>query len=556
MKKSKNTLTENFTLRERAEKKYTEKDSLKSSFRSEASTEKLIHELEVYHIELELQNEELLLAEGNIKKALEKYRTLFDFAPMGYFSVCRDGVIHELNLSGAKMLGGDRSKLTNLNFKQFIAQDNLPVFNQFIEAVFETKANEACQLELSITENSPNCVLLINGVVDGNSNRCLITCIDITENNRLEEKLSRSEMQYRRLFETAKDGILILDAISGQIEDVNPFLMEMLGYSRLEFLGKELWEIGVFKNKDDSKAAFVELQNKQYIRFDDLPLETKSGKPINVEFVCNVYSVDNKRVIQCNIRDITQRVIAENSLKESEARLLELNKTKDKFFSIITHDLRAPFNSIVGFSDLLSMHIQKKDYERTEEFALIIQKSSWFAMELLLNLIDWSRSQSGKMSFNPNNVEINSIVNEVAKFSTYSAKQKSITIEKNLPHNPSVFADKVMISIVLRNLISNAVKYTGTGGCITISAVESPNGVLVSVSDNGIGIKPEAIQKLFRIDESSSTPGTQEELGTGLGLLLCKEFVLKHNGQIWVESEPGVGSTFFFTIPNKPILVN
>lgn len=556
MKKPRSTLTDIITLRERAEKKYKEKGSLKSSFQSEASKVKLIHELEVFHIELEIQNEELLLAEVKLKKALEKYRALYDFAPMGYFSVSRDGVISELNLCGARMLGGDSAKLTNVNFKQFIAQNNLPEFNQFIEAVFKSNVNETCQLELSTIENLPNRVLLINGVADGISNRCLITGIDITEKKYLEDKLSGSEMQYRRLFETAKDGILILDVKSGKIEDVNPFLMEMLGYSRFDFLGKELWEIGVFKNINESKSASIELQNKKYIRFDDLPLETKLGKPINVEFICNVYHVDNKSVVQCNIRDITQRVIAEKLLKDSEARLKELNETKDKFFSIITHDLRAPFNSIVGFSELLSKHIQNKDYVRSEEFALIIQKSSWFAMELLLNLIDWSSSQSGRMDFNPVDVDINSIVNEVAQFSTYSAKQKSITINQNLPHNASVFADKVMISIVLRNLISNAVKYTGVGGSITISVVESSKGILVSVSDNGVGIKPEAIEKLFRIDESSSTPGTQEELGTGLGLLLCKEFVLKHNGQIWVESKPGLGSTFFFTIPGNASLVS
>lgn len=555
MKKQKNTASESSSLRENAEKQFSLKNSLKSSSRSEASTVKLIHELEVYHIELELQNEELLLAEGNLKNALEKYRTLYDFAPMGYFSVSRDGIIQELNLSGAIMLGGDRSKLINLNIKQFLEHGYLPVFNQFVETVFESKANDACKVKLLRKENLQNRVLLINGVVDGNSNNCLITAMDVTENSRLQERLNSSEMQYRRLFETAKDGILILDAISGLIEDVNPYLMEMLGYERLEFLGKELWEIGVFKNRNDSKATFVELQNKKYIRFDDLPLETKLGKPINVEFVCNVYSVDNKNVIQCNIRDITQRVIAEKSLKDSEARLLELNKTKDKFFSIVTHDLRAPFNSIVGFSNLLALHIREKDYERSEEFALIIQKSSWFAMELLLNLIDWSRSQTGRMDFNPVDVEINSIINEVAQFSAYSAKLKSITIERILPHNATVFVDKVMISSVLRNLISNAVKYTGVGGCITISAIESPHGVLVSVSDNGIGIQSEAVQKLFRIDESCSTPGTQEELGTGLGLLLCNEFVLKHNGELGVRSEPGAGSKFFFTIPNKPMPV-
>lgn len=365
----------------------------------------------------------------------------------------------------------------------------------------------------------------------------------------VEEKLLASEIRYRRLFESAKDGILILNAYNGQIIDVNPYLIEILGYSFDEFLGKELWEIGIFKNIEDSKAAFVELQNKGFIRFEDMPLETKSGKPINVEYVSNVYLVDKVKVIQCNIRNITERKKAELQLKESEKRLLELNATKDKFFSIIAHDLKSPFTSIIGLSELLAEQVGRKDYDGIEEYANMIQSSSWRAMDLLTNLMEWSRSQTGRIEFNPVSINMAELIDEVSELLNVAAKQKNITISKDLPAGLTLFADRLMINTVLRNLISNAVKYTNNGGTIKISAVLKEKELEVSVKDNGIGLKKEALDKLFHIEESVSTPGTQDEEGTGLGLILCKDFVSKHGGKIRAESEPGNGSRFVFTIP-------
>jgi signal transduction histidine kinase len=246
---------------------------------------------------------------------------------------------------------------------------------------------------------------------------------------------------------------------------------------------------------------------------------------------------------------MTSRKKAEEALRENEIRLNELNASKDKFFSIISHDLKSPFNSILGFSELLVEKIQNKDLEAIEEYALIIQKASTRAMDLLLNLLVWSRSQTGKMEFKPENIEIGSLINAATDLLTDTAKQKSITISNEGQQNVIVFADKAMISTILRNLISNAIKFTFPGGKVVISAEQKKNEIEITVIDNGIGIKKEVIRKLFHIDESYSTTGTQNEMGTGLGLLLCKEFIEKHGGKIGVESEEGKGSTFCFTIP-------
>jgi len=236
-------------------------------------------------------------------------------------------------------------------------------------------------------------------------------------------------------------------------------------------------------------------------------------------------------------------------LKDNEVRLKELNATKDKFFSIIGHDLRNPFNAIIGFSNLLTDQIKEKDYEGIEEYANIIQTSSVRAMSLLSDLLEWSQIQTGKMTFSPITFDLAKLVNEVLELANYNAHQKKITFINELPHTVIVFADISMIGTILRNLISNAIKFSNLNGQVVISVNQRPTELIVKILDNGIGIKEETIGKLFRIDEAYSTPGTLKETGTGLGLLLCKELVQKHGGEIWVESKFGSGSTFFFTIP-------
>ena len=238
-----------------------------------------------------------------------------------------------------------------------------------------------------------------------------------------------------------------------------------------------------------------------------------------------------------------------NQLNETNAALQQVNATKDKFFSIIAHDLRSPFNSIIGFSDLLVEQIKMKDVEGIDMYAQIIIESSNKAMDLLMNLMEWSRSQTGRMDFKPQYLNLEDFIHETVLLYDNIAGQKSITIKHILPHDVSIFADKAMINTVFRNLIANAIKFTRPGGEINISAVKQHHEIIFSVSDTGVGISHDKLEKIFQLDQSCSTLGTSQEKGTGLGLILCKEFVEKHGGKIWVESKEDIGSTFYFTLP-------
>ncbi|MBL7102995.1 MAG: tetratricopeptide repeat-containing sensor histidine kinase [Bacteroidales bacterium] len=250
------------------------------------------------------------------------------------------------------------------------------------------------------------------------------------------------------------------------------------------------------------------------------------------------------------LEDANQQLnIAINKISKSEEDLKELNATKDKFFSIIAHDLKAPFNSLLGFSEILVKKSEQYDKEKIKQYSIIINTSAHDLFNLSENLLHWARCQSDNIKYNPKKVDLNKLVINIIYILEISAKKKNITVYPEIPKNTYVYADANIISTVIRNLLSNALKFTEKGGEVTITSVEKDNFVEVSVIDTGIGISEENIKKLFILENQYTTKGTSDEKGTGLGLIICKEFIEKSGGEIWVESESGKGSIFKFTLP-------
>ncbi len=383
---------------------------------------------------------------------------------------------------------------------------------------------------------------------DKNPIRWIGSVMDITERKNTEEKLKESEENYRILAESSPEMIYLIDT-KGYVTYVNKVAAAQFRAPAQELVGKHLKDIFppdlaqqnlagiqnviVTKNNFQSEVEMVFPTGNRWVDARLTPVFDEKNQIIGVLGLSN---------------DITERKQNEAEIEKINKELTRLNSEKDKFFSIIAHDLRSPFNSIIGLSEILVEQVMEKNYQGIEEYTRIILQSSHRAMDLLMNLMEWSRSQTGRMEFNPEHFEMAELINEVAFLLADAAEQKSITVTKTLPDNVPVYADKNMMSAVLRNLISNAIKFTHPGGEIIISA-EGKGGLTASVSDNGVGIPKKRIEQLFRIDENYSTYGTQNEKGTGLGLILCKEFIEKHGGKIWVESEEKKGSIFYFTIP-------
>ena len=370
---------------------------------------------------------------------------------------------------------------------------------------------------------------------------------------RLDEQLRENEAIFSQFMEHSPVYVFFKD---DQIRSLR------LSRNYETMLGRKLEEL-LGKNMDE---LFPSDLAKEMVRLDQQILE--KGEKVQVDEVLHgrnyttikfPIQVDGEhRFLAGFTIDITERKSAEDALKNSEARLIELNATKDKFFSIISHDLKSPFNSLLGFSNLLVDQIEKKNYQGIEEYARIIQLSSKRVMELLENLLQWSRSQTGRIEFSPEFFELDMVIREVTELLNDTALQKNIKITNASLPKTIAYADKYMLGTILRNLISNAIKFTHSGGDIRITAEQDNNELLVSIADNGVGIPNGMIPKLFKIEESFTTAGTLKEHGTGLGLILCKDFVEKHGGRIWVESNSqnlnqNGGSTFRFTIPMTKI---
>lgn len=371
---------------------------------------------------------------------------------------------------------------------------------------------------------------------------------------QLEELQDIRDEKFSQMLRNSFDIIVLMDT-NGIQRYVSESCEKILGYTPEELTGIPVVEQMIHPD-DQAKTldGFREILNQTAHGGTQYRHRHKNGGWVYLEaYGNNQLDNPNIRSIILNVRDITDRRKAEEALKKNQAQLAELNATKDRFFSIIAHDLKSPFNSILGLSELLIEEIRNKNYSEIEEFASLIQTSSQRTLDLLTNLLEWSRAQTGRIKFNPDSINLSESIDTVINLLNDSAKRKLINIKKEVPDNFMVWADKDMLKTILRNLVSNGIKFTNKGGEIIVGVVKNKDKTVVSVADNGIGMEKDAVKKLFRIDHSQSTQGTEEESGTGLGLLLCKEFVEFHDGEITAESTPGKGTTFYFTLPEKNI---
>jgi len=385
----------------------------------------------------------------------------------------------------------------------------------------------------------------------GNLIQVIEYSIDITERKKLEEELKESEKRYRILVNTLGEGVALADP-DERFVFANPEAERIFGVppagltgrNLKEFLppdqiSKVLFETGKRTNEEQStyEIDIITPGNQlRHLLLTATPLLGEEGKYIAALGI---------------FRNITEQKQMEAEIATFTRELQESNATKDKFFSIIAHDLKNPFNAILGLTDLITEELHTLNKETIQNIIHTIKTSSENAFRLLENLMIWANSQTGKIECHPEPIHLQRSIHEIISLLQGQASVKNIRIFSQCEEEYQASGDKQMIQTVLRNLLSNAIKFTPQGGGIKISVIPRDQEYEISVQDTGLGIPAEDLPKLFRIDSKYSTRGTANEKGTGLGLVLCKEFVEKNGGTLNVTSETGKGSTFSFTLPGN-----
>ena len=376
---------------------------------------------------------------------------------------------------------------------------------------------------------------------------------DISERKKVEESLNVAIESYMAIFNSVSEGIYLLDE-SGLLIDVNRGAEIIDQYTTNELVGKSFQSIGASEKNEHLKINDIlkEVYETGISASFDFWAVRKNGEIFPKEVFVNKGKYFGKDVLIATARDITEQNQAEERIRSKNEELQKINAEKDKFFSIMAHDLRSPFAAFLGLTQMMVQDLPSMKLDNIQEIALLMRDSASNLHRLLENLLQWSRLQQGMVAFDPHYFLLVEKVTSSLRPVMEIASNKGVEIVVNVPDGMFVLADENMLESTIRNLVTNAVKFTDKGGKIFISArAENQGAVQISVKDTGIGMSEKILENLFRIDELNCRPGTNGEPSTGLGLILCKDFIERHGGKIWAESTEFMGSTFHILLPNS-----
>ena len=497
-----------------------------------------------------------------LRASEQQFRDTFERASIGQSMTGPDGRLLKVNQALADMLGFSIEELQQLTASQITHPDDLAETQECIRSLFAGERH-TYRTEKRYRHRDGHFVVADVSTTllrDAQGDPlCLMTSVvDISERKRIAHDLEASETRYRRLFEAARDGILILDADTGRIIDVNPYLIELTGYSRGEFMEKYLWGIGPFKDIAASKISFAELQAKKYVCYENLPLKTRDGRTVDVEFVSNVYRVDNQDVIQCNVRDITarKRADAERENLEGQLRLSQRLEAVGSLAGGIAHDFNNLLSVIMCCTDFAMAGVREDD--RVREELLQVKKAGERAVALTRQLLAFSRKQV----LQPVVLNLNEIAAGVEKMLRRILGEDIDYLQVLAPDLGLIRADPGQIEQVLMNLVVNARDAMRGGGKLTIEtsnvdldeeyaarhvATKPGPYVRLVVTDTGCGMDAATQARMFEPFFTTKEKGK----GTGLGLSTVYGIVKQSGGNIWVYSEPGHGTTFKIYLPQN-----
>lgn len=533
------------------------KDNLSITF-SEEEKIKLIHELEVHQIELELQNEELLLAKQHADSAIQKYTELYDFSPSGYFTLSKEGIIIDANLTGSAMLGVDRVNLMQAKFRSFLCNDSKMEFDIFFDKIFINKIRECCEICLESKVNTQYAYL--TGIITEDKQFCHITVVDITDLNLIENALQNSEERYRDLIYNLEVGIVVHN-LESSIVMSNPKASELLGIKSEEMKFMSIYDPNwLFFDEFDSPLAVDEYPVCIILRSGQ-PLKNFVGKIFRSQtndyklLLINGFPLKNfdgeLSEIVISFIDLTDTKQLESDLIKAKEQAESANKAKSSFLANMSHEMRTPLNGIIGFTDLLLK--TKLDNDQIEYMG-IVNQSAILLMEIINDILDFSKIEEGRLELNVEETDLFELTNQVINLFKQQANAKNVALTLNIGENipQLIFSDSIRLKQILVNLIGNAIKFTEVGSVqLIITEIKTCGNFSTlhfSVKDTGIGIKKHNQEKIFNSFVQEEVSTSIKFGGTGLGLSISNQLLSLMNSQLFLTSEFGNGSDFYFSI--------
>lgn len=475
-----------------------------------------------------------------------------------------NGIIVAVNPAYCRLVGRTSEELTGHIFTSIYAEaENREKMLRTYESHFKKhEAEPQYERRLVLWTNHTINVEINDSYVETDDGRMLLLSRfrDITIEKLTQNALAESESKYRGLFANSVMPMFQSSA-EGKLVNANRAMLKLLGNNNFYELADLDIARDVYSYSEERKLVIETLQKKGYVINAELKLKRKNGKILTVLENSRTLHDENGKIIGYEgvLEDITARKAMEKKLQEyvwalekSKNALAELNAKKDKLFSILSHDLRSPFSSILGFCDRLLKENDQLTAEDRLQFVAYIQEGAQDQLALVNKLLDWSRLESGHARFEQTEIDLQDIVKKSVNSLLGLAHQKQVKLQTTLPANVAVRGDRHMLGQVFGNLIGNSLKFTPAGGTITVELIEEKSDKwVIGVRDTGIGIPEGDVHKLFKIEEKYTRKGIQGEKGTGLGLPVVHEIVLKHNGTIEVQGNPGTGTLFLVTLPKS-----
>ena len=516
----------------------------------------LIHELQVHQIELEMQNEELRRAQKELEESRDRYSDLYDFAPVSYFSFDKNGLILEVNLTGAKKLGVERNFLIKKPFSLFISRGSKDEFYLHLRQVFSTGVRQICELKLVDKKGAEfEAQLESLPVQEGNPGHCRTVISDITERKKAEEVIRNSLSYTESIVDTIREPLVILDAHQ-RLKTANLAFYKTFKVPIEDTKGRSIYEIGNGQWNIPRLKELLWKINSLNTNLHDFEIEQEFPKIGRKVMLLNAsrLKLAGSDMILLAIEDITLRKQLEELRLENE-RLISVNKTRSEFLMIMSHELRTPLTAIIGYSIILQENKHGELNEEQRFFVDTILKSSKHLLDLINNFLGLAKIEAGKQEIVFEEIYIPDVINEIFEIIREDAIGHDIILKKEFSQEMlSIQADRRSLRQILFNLLSNAIKFSKKeGGIITISTKRENDMVKILVADTGIGIKEEDLPRLFQKFEQLDSGISRKYEGTGLGLAITKQLVEMLGGKIRVESKYGQGSNFIVLLPIEGI---